>query len=190
MSYKTAALQPVKSYPTYQFHAFTASRLDSEDVFNICILEALKWIRLRLKKFENIPKELLAPEPENYRELKEDMLCSFSLNIGASIDCTYMRNAGIWSFRIFETDTGENIGKPNERPAVPGRGFRTEISFLRHDDNVEAGIRTTCSEPFDCEAGCSVFRSTVVKAIADNPDVGFVKEGFLVNGKPALSKVS
>ena len=47
---------------------------------------------------------------------------------------------------------------------------------------MEAGIRTTCSEPFDCEAGCSVFRPTVVKAIADNPDVGFVKEGLLVNG--------
>ncbi|MBR6385720.1 MAG: hypothetical protein IKS03_06355 [Ruminococcus sp.] len=186
----TNALQPVKSYPTYQFHAFTSSKLNSEDVFNICILETLKWIRLRLKRFADIPKELIAPEPENYKELTEDMLFSFSLNIGANIDCTYMKNTGIWSFSIFEQDTGENRGTPQERLPISGRGFRIEISFFRHNENVEAGIRTTCSEPFDCEADCAVFRPTVVKALAENPNVGFVKEGFHINGKPLIIKSS
>ena len=188
MAYMTTTLQPVKSYPTYQFHAFTASKLPTEDVFNICILEALRWLRLRLSKFKELPKEILVPEPENYKELTEDMLTSFTLNIGVNIDCTYMRNTGIWSFKIFEQDTGENIGTERERLPVNGRGFRTEISFFRHENNVEAGIKTTCSEPFDCTANCAVFRPSVVKALADNPNVGFVKEGFLINGKPMVIK--
>ena len=185
MEYMTTKLQAVKSYPTYQFHAFTASgRLSAEDVFKICVLETLRWLRLRMNNYDSIPDELKAPDPENYADSSEDELNSFNINAGANMDCTFIRSRGVWSFRISEPDTGENLGTETERLPVNGRTFQTEISFLKCTDNVEVGVRTTCSEPADCNAPCAVFRPAVVKALADDPDIGFAAEGFRLNGRP------
>ena len=50
MKYQTTNLQPTKRYPTYQFHARTAQKkLPAEQVFCICVLETLHWLRSRLK---------------------------------------------------------------------------------------------------------------------------------------------
>ncbi len=183
MEYRTTKLTTIKSYPTYQFHAFTASdKLGAEDVFKICVLETLRWLRARLNNYPAIPEEFVAPEPDKYKEFSLDRLTSFNINIGATIDCTYIRDKGVWSFRMTETDAGENLGTPAERLPVNGRTFRTEISFIMHSDCVEAGVRTVCSEPSDSTAPCSVFRPTVVKALANDPNVGFVSEGFRING--------
>lgn len=189
MECQTTKLQALKSYPTYQFHAFTASeKLSTDSVFKICVFETLRWLRLRLNSYDLIPNELKVPDPENYAAFSEDKLCSFNINAGANIDCTYIQNKHIWSIRITEPDTGENIGTATERLPVNGRTFQTELSFVRHSSNVEVGVRTTCSEPIDCNAPCSVFRPAVVKALAENPDVGFEKEGFHINGKPLIIK--
>ena len=187
MDYITTKLQTVKSYPTYQFHAFTAAdKLPADSVFRICVLETLRWLRRRLNNYDSIPEELLAPEPENYADFSEDQLRSFNINVGANMDCTYIASKGVWSFRISETDTGENLGSDNERLPVNGRIFQTEISFLKHSDNVEVGVRTICSEPAECNEPCAVFRPAVVKALAENPEVGFVTEGFRLNGRPLM----
>ncbi len=67
MEYIATRLQPIKSYPTYQLHAFTANdKLGTDKVFSICVLETLKWLRLRLNQYDMLPQELTAPEPENY----------------------------------------------------------------------------------------------------------------------------
>lgn len=53
MKYQTTNLQPTKRYPTYQFHARTAQKkLPAEQVFCICVLETLHWLRSRLKKIQ------------------------------------------------------------------------------------------------------------------------------------------
>ncbi len=45
-------------------------------------------------------------------------------------------------------------------------------------------MRTICSEPIDCSVGCKVFRPAIIRSLARNPDVGFVKEGFRIDGSP------
>ena len=185
MEYKTTEIHKIKSYPTYQFYAHTASsECSADEVFLICVLETLKWLRNRLKNFDELPPQLITPEPDNYKTFCESDLSSFNINVGAAIDCTYIRDSGVWSLRITEPDAGENIGTETERLPVSGRTFRTEIAFIKQDDHVDAGVRTICSEPSNCTAGCSVFRPALVKAIAGNLKVGFVNEGFHIDGSP------
>lgn len=185
MSYITTKLQPLKSYPTYQFYARVDSKsLDLQCTFKICILETFKWLRARLKKFSDLPEGMLTPEPENYADFSDESIISFSYSNGLSVDVVYIEKKGVWSFRMTESDIGANIGKENERKPVQGRTFSTEIAFLKQGDYIEAGVRTICSEPSDTTADCEVFRPTVVKALADNANVRLMQSGFILNKKP------
>lgn len=185
MSYITTKVQALKSYPTYQFYAAADSKtINIDDVFKICILEALRWIRSRLQDFHDLPKELDAPGPEQYSSFSDDNLTSFSYNNGFQIDVIYIDNIGVWSFRITEPDMGANPGTLQERPAVNGRTFTTEIAFHKQEDCVEIGVRTICSEPSDNTAGCEVFRPRVVKALAENNKLRLLHSGWLLDGSP------
>lgn len=107
MNYQTTKIKPLKSYPTFQFHAYTDSEnLSADDVFKICILEIFRWLRLRLNNFSELPEILDVPEPENYRNFAECSLRSFSLNLGFSVSAVYIEKLGIWSFNITESDMG------------------------------------------------------------------------------------
>ena len=185
MPYITTKLQPIKSYPTFQFYAKAVPKSVGLDiVFKICILETLKWIRTRLNDFPDKPPQIMVPEPEMYESFSIDSLCSFSYSNGLNLDVIYIEKKGIWSFRITETDMGANLGSPNERPPVSGRTFDTEISFVKQKDHVEAGIRTICSEPSDSTADCEVFRPTVLKALAENPYIKLTHGGFVIDKSP------
>ncbi len=168
MSYITTTLQPLKSYPTYQFYAEAqAEKLPPEDIFRICILETFRWLRARLKNFDNLPEVFSTPEPEDYAGFQVQP--SFSFSDGLSIDVIYIEKEGIWSFLLTETDMGANLGTPRERLPVSGRMFSTEIAFRQQRNTVEIGVRTTCSEPAQSTADCEVFRPMVVKAMIENP---------------------
>lgn len=178
----TTKLKQIKSYPTYQLHAFSAKRKSAvNDIFKICILETMKWLRSRLSEFSEIPEQLRLPEPENYEQLSFEMLQSFSLNVGSNINVVYIESKGIWSFELTETDMGENLGTDKERPPVNGRTFISDISFMINDDCVEMGIRTICSEPSDTTAPCKVFRPAIVKMLSGNKKIGFNFE-YEING--------
>lgn len=185
MPYITTKLRLIKSYPTYQFYARADSKtLGTDDVFKICILEAFKWLRARLKDFSDLPDEIIPLEPSEYKSLNEESLFSFSYTNGLDIDVVYIEKKGIWSFKLSETDMGANPGTDRERPPVHGRTFNTEIAFIKQKDFVEAGVRTICSEPSDTAADCEVFRPTVVKALAENPDIRLMHGGFILDEKP------
>ena len=184
MSYITTKVRALKSYPTYQFYAAADSRsVEVGDVFRICVLEALRWIRSRLENHD-LPQELDAPEPEDFRKFGSDRLCSFSFNSGFQIDVIYIEAQGVWSFRIAEPDMGANHGTPTERPAVNGRTFTTEIAFRRREKNVEVGIRTICSEPADTVADCEVFRPRLVKALVENELLRLTHCGTMIDKQP------
>lgn len=185
MSYITTQLRLIKSYPTYQFYAKADSRtLELNTVFHICILETFKWLRERLKNFTDLPAEILTPEPEEYARFSKESLVSFSYQNGLSADVIYIEKKGIWSFLLSESDMGANIGTERERLPVHGRTFNTEIAFIRQKDHVEIGVRTICSEPSDTPADCEVFRPTVVRALAENPDIQLMQSGFILDEKP------
>lgn len=187
MPYTTTKVQALKSYPTYQFYAKAGSRsVDTDCVFRICILEALKWIRSRLQDNHDIPRDLYAPEPEQYADFSCEDITSFSINSGFQIDVIYIDTAGIWSFRIAEPDMGANLGTPQERLPVRGRTFTTEIAFRRQEEYVEVGVRTICSEPSDNMEGCEVFRPRVVKALTENPLLELKHSGWILDGSPLV----
>ena len=186
MLYKTTKLYPLKSYPTYQFYARAdEGKYTADEIFRICILETLKWLRARYSTFGDIPEQLCTPEPEDFASFTENRLCSFSISVGLQIDVIYVAKSGIWSFRINEPDMGANPGQANERQPVFGRSFITEVSFRRHEDNVEAGMRTICTEPTDTTAECEVFRLALVKALL-NHEIRFMQGGFVINGEPLM----
>ena len=170
-SYQTTTIRQLKSYPTYQFHAFSNAKCSPEDTFLICILETLKWLHARMKNCEQLPEELNVPLPEDYQTFDRSKLHSFSIDLGFQIEVVYIQKKGIWSFRIIEIDAGANLGTPTERKPVQGRTFSTEIAYYLHKDCVEVGIRTICSEPSDTTENCEVFRPALVKALASNPNV-------------------
>lgn len=174
MNYQTTKIKPLKSYPTYQFHAYTDSdSLGVNDVFKICVLEIFRWLRLRLNSFGNLLQDLNLPAPEEYTDFDERTLHSFSLELGATINSLYLDKSGIWTLNITESDMGANIGTATERLPVQGRIFSTDIALKKKNDCVEFGVRITCSEPYDIIANCEVFRPTFVKILSMNKNVGF-----------------
>lgn len=185
MSYITTKVRALKSYPTYQFYASADSKSCSvNDVFKICILETLRWIRSRLQGFQDLPHEIYTSEPDQFANFSVNQLASFSYNNGFQIDVISIDSIGVWSFRMTESDMGANIGTKSERLPVNGRSFTTEIAFRKHDKCVEIGIRTICSEPVDTDCPCEVFRPRVVKALAENPNLNLYHHGFKINGSP------
>ena len=185
MPYITTKVHALRSYPTYQFYAKADSKaLGIDDVFKICILEAMRWIRSRLQDIKELPQELNTPEPEKFSSFSLDELFSFSYNEGFQIDVIYIDTIGAWSFRMTEPDMGANLGTEYERLAVNGRTFTTEIAFLKQIDCVEIGIHTICSEPSSTSADCEVFRPRVVKALAENSTLHLLHSGWIIDGKP------
>jgi len=185
LPYITTKVQALKSYPTYQFYATADSKtVNIDDVFKICILETIRWVRSRLQAFHDLPQELLVPDPEHFSAYSENDLTSFSYNNGFQIDVIYIDSISVWSFRITEPDNGANLGTPYERPAVNGRTFTTEIAFRKQKDCVEVGIKTICSEPADTTADCEVFRPRVVKALIENCELVLHHGGWVLDGTP------
>ena len=184
MDYTTTKLLPTRSYPTFQFYAQASPKaLPFLDAFHICILETLRWLRSRLSAFDELPAEILLPDPEDFATLQPGQLQSFTYTHGIAVDCIYAEKRRIWSFRITEPDAGANLGTPKERLPVIGRTFQTDIAFAVQEDCVEIGVRTLCSDPHDCDAPCEVFRPTVVKALCSNPVLGVQRCGFRLDGQ-------
>ena len=189
MAYITTKVHTLKSYPTYQFYASADSAsADTDGVFKICVLEAMRWIRSRLSNQTDLPPEIDTPEPQDYSLFSDDRLASFSYDSGFQIEVVYIEEQGVWSFRIAEPDLGANLGTDRERPPVNGRSFTTEIAFRKMSDTVEIGVRTICSEPSDNQTDCEVFRPRVVRALVENQDLRLMHSGFILNGEPLKVK--
>ena len=183
MEHTPTVLHRLKRYPTYQFHAEIRSvQLSESEIFHRLILETLSWLRARLNN--DVPKELDTPAPEAYTEFSEGEIHSFSLDQGWKADVTYVPEQGIWAFSLQETDMGANIGKENERLPVQGRLFKTDISFVKCSSTVECGVRTTVTEPVECDAPCEVFRPAVVRSILMNPQFKLSHGGIMLDAKP------
>ena len=187
MQYATTQLQRTKSYPTYQLYLTATSRTHQPDeILRVCVLETLTWLRSRLQRFPDLPEDIRSPEPEGFHDFPMESLHSFSFDAGGSVDVIWSPKHQVWSFCIMETDMGANIGTDRERPPVIGRTFRTEMAYHLIDERVEIGIRTICAEPYDCDAPCEVFRPTVVKTLAANPNLILRHNGQNIDGKAII----
>lgn len=159
MDIYTTKIIPRRSFPTYQLHAYIKSKTETaENAYKICILETFKWLRARFSNFNETIEELLLPEPEDYSSFSTSSLHSFSINKGFNIEVVYIENKGIWSFCLTEPDMGANTGREDERKAVNGRTFSTNISYRLYADKIEFGLQTLCSQPCDVTEVCEVYR--------------------------------
>ena len=159
-------------YPTYQLHAYMANKKTSpEDGLKIAILTVLEWIRARL--VGPIPPELDLPGHESYSQVPLESFQSIHVNYGYVIDIISMLDKGIWTLQITEPDLGSEPGNPQQkRQPVPGRVLETNISFSIQGDQLECGTQIVISDPDHTLEKAEVYRPTIVKRLASNPDFG------------------
>ena len=157
---ETIALAKNKLYKTYQFHGIVGRGRDPEFVFKASISTVFAWLRDRFRQFDDIPSKLIMPEDP--RQISDDMLSSFVIDDGYIIETVYIKEEGIWAFRLTEPDMGSS-----ERPPAPGRLFLTNFSFRNSDGVVEFGCQLICAQPDIIEEDAEVFRPKLVRDLLD-----------------------
>ena len=142
--FKPLSLLQTRSYPGYQFFAEVRMREHpSEDCMKVVVLTVLEWLRQRIGG-DALPEELQAPPPREYARLAADQLRSFHFSGGFSLDITSLPARGVWAARVKEPDV-----ERQDKRAVIGRFFVTDIGVKRLDTHVELGIRIDVLDPLD-----------------------------------------
>lgn len=159
-------------YPTYQLYATVDKNIGPETALKIAVLETFAWLRQRFSAFDVFP-EIDLPQPDDYLSLKPGDIRSFRFNVGYAVDVVYIEEEGVWAFQLTEPDLGPDPGSDRQRRMpVPGRIFETHIAFKITGGSLECGFQTVCAEPEGTREPCEVFRTSVVKMIARNPQLG------------------
>ena len=180
---KKPKYQPIKllktvSFPTYQLYAEVENKkTDAATALKIAVAETFSWLRTRFRAFEEIPAEMILPEPDKHLAIKEEDIRSFRINEGYVVDVVYIKEKGIWALNLIEPDLGTQSDKPEEeRRPVAGRVFETNIAFRIFNNTLECGFKTICSEPIGTDAPCEAFRVSVVKTMVRNKELGLRQE--------------
>lgn len=185
--YRVVRLMKNHIYPTYQLHAFMASRKTApRDGLRLAALVATDWLRRRLG--DDSPAVLAAvPGPDTYLAADDSVLPSLHLNNGYVVDIVSTPELGVWSLQITEPDLGSDPGNPNqERDAVPGRVIETNVAFRATDIQLECGFQTLVSDPEGVDEPADVYRLAIVKRLANHPDFGLRQVTDL---SPALTRI-
>lgn len=160
-------------YPTYQLHAYMASRSTApRDGLRLAALITMHWLRQRL--CEHAPAQFNAlPEPSDYRTAGDACLFSFYENAGYVIDIVSLPERGLWSMQVTEPDLGSNPGSAvQERPPVPGRVMETNVAYRIVADELECGFRTVISDPEGTPECAPVYRLAIIRKLIAHPDFG------------------
>ena len=126
-SYRVVRLLRNHLYPTYQLHAYMASKKTSpQDGLRLAALITMNWIRLRLG--EHAPEPFThVPDPVDYLDCDDCCLFSTHINEGYVIDIVSLPEHGMWSMQVTEPDLGSDPGNDEQiRPPVPGRVIETK----------------------------------------------------------------
>lgn len=160
-------------YPTYQLYATMANKSTSpEDGLKIAALTVIEWLKERLG--DDIPTVLREiPSHEDYKSCEKSCLESFHINEGYVIDVVSLPDMGMWTLQITEPHLGSDPGNPNQRvSAVPGRILETNMAFKISGKVLGCGFSLVVSDPEGTPEKSEVYRFSVVKRLADNPDFG------------------
>jgi len=157
---ETIALAKNKMYKTYQFHGIVGRGKDPDFIFRAAIATVFTWLKERFRQFDDIPSQLNLPD--NPKAITDDMLASFSTTDGYSIETLYIKEEGIWAFRLTEPDMGSS-----ERDPAPGRLFLTNFGFKKGDTEVEFGCQLVCAQPESIPEDAEVFRPKLVRDLME-----------------------
>ncbi len=142
--FKLLSLLQTRTYPGYQFYAtMKYDGQSTERCMTYIALTVLEWLRAKIGGV-SIPEELMAPPAKDFMKVTGDQLCSYHFSGGFNLDITSMLDHGIWAARIKEPDV-----ERDEKKAVIGRSFVTEIGLHCRGDEVECGIRIDVLDPLD-----------------------------------------
>lgn len=98
-------------YPTYQLHATMSNKQTTPtEGLRFAALTVMEWLRQRIG--EDIPQELVQPEPERYKEADDSCLPSLHIHRGYVVDIVSLPSQGVWSLQITEPDLGSEPGPP------------------------------------------------------------------------------
>ena len=179
-------LLPEVSYETYQLYAIAGEEgIENgkrEEVFINCVLEAAAWLWKRYKR-DKIPEQLKLPDPDDPEKVRvfiksfsPESLTSFSLNEGYTLDIIWLPEIWVWTLRLIEPDQGGRKGSEMEdREAVSGRSFESNVAFRITEEGVECGFKTIVAEPEPDEGDlkeCEVHRYSFIKRLAENKNIG------------------
>ena len=142
--FKPLSLLQTRSYPGYQFYATMKYRGQSSDrCMKYIILTVLNWLRQKIGG-EAMPEELQLPSPKRFTKVSNDAIRSYHFSGGFTLDITSLLDHGIWAARIKEPDL-----ERQDKKAIIGRFFVTEIGLHRLEDSVECGVRIDVLDPID-----------------------------------------
>ena len=159
-------------YPTYQLHATMSNKQNTPaEGLRFAALTVMEWLRQRIG--EDIPQDLVQPEPERYKEADDSCLPSLHIHRGYVVDIVSLPSQGVWSLQITEPDLGSEPGNPaQQRQAVPGRVIETNIGFCIQGKTLECGFQTVISDPVGSGAQAEVYRLAVVRRLMESPVFG------------------
>lgn len=187
-TYRVVRLLKNRIYPTYQLHAFMASKKTTpQDGLRLAGLVTMEWLRQRLG--DNAPKELLnLPNPSDYLSVDDSSLPSLHINSGFLIDIVSLPSHGVWSLQLTEPDLGSDPGNPEQaRQAVPGRVIETNVGFKISGTQLECGFQTNISDPEGTSQLAEVYRLAFIRRLVDNPDFGLKQITKLVHEPANIS---
>lgn len=172
-TYRVVRLLKNHLYPTYQLHAYMASKKTSpQDGLRLAALITMHWIRLRLG--EHVP-ELFThiPEPVHYLDCDDSCLFSTHINEGYVIDIVSLPKHGMWSMQVTEPDLGSDPGNDEQvRPPVPGRVVETNVAYKVTGQSLECGFKTVVSDPDRTHEQAEVYRLAIIRQLIRHPDFG------------------
>jgi len=143
-SYKPLNLLDTRMYPGYQFYAVMKYDGHSpQECLCYIALTIMEWLRQKIDH-KPLPEELCTPDAKAFARVPMDQLRSYHYNGGFVLDITSIPKRGIWAARIKEPQ----IERQNKK-AVVGRFFVTEIGLHCVNDAVECGIRIDVVDPVD-----------------------------------------
>ena len=175
-SFPPLKLSRTVTRPAYQLWAAAVNtKTPPARALTRAALTALSWLRAKFRE-RDLPDELRAPEPDEAGDFPPEELHSLHLSEGFSIDVVSLPERRLWALRLLEPDLGFDSGAA-AIPAVPGRMFETNIAFRLHSGRLECGFRVTVTAPEDCGVPFAVLRPTVVRRLADDPQIG-LRHGY------------
>lgn len=170
-TFKPIPLAQSNKYPTFQLIAEIRPRaVDAETALLIAVLETFEWLRERFVDVGIVP-ELDLPSPSDYSQATLDMLDSFVINSGYTLEVIWLKEQGDWTLKLTEPDQGLTRDFP--RDPIPGRLFDTSISYsVRSSGTVKVGIKIEVTDISHDAPECEVIRPAVVKRLCRNPQLG------------------
>ena len=188
--YRVVRLMKNHLYPTYQLHAYMASKKTAPRAgLRLAALVTIERLRQRLG--EHTPEELLClPEPSDYLSVDDSCLPSLHINSGFLIDIVSLPEQGIWTLQITEPDLGSDPGNPQQaRQAVPGRVIETNVGFKVSGAQLACGFRTMVSDPDGTPQPVEVYRLAFIRRLVDHPDFGLKQLSKLTHKPTKITTV-